>query len=197
MAQGEGKEETTKTRILQAALALMARKDIEAISTREILERAGVSNSSAISYHYGSKDELIREALRFYFGRMHGLFSGHENSGGDPRETLINLCQDVTGFIMEHPGLEKNLLVRIIAQETIDPDFSEVMKKNIASLKRIIARATGSKNSTALTHKAISFMSGLVYPFLLSHYGKDSIGMDYGDGNTVTGYFRSLVKMIL
>ncbi|MBN1532405.1 MAG: TetR/AcrR family transcriptional regulator [Spirochaetes bacterium] len=190
-------EETTRARILRAVLEMMAQRDIDQISTREILERAGVSNSSAISYHFGSKDSLVRQALRLYFGRMRQLFGDHENAGGDPRETLMSLCVAVTGYIAENPGLEKNLLLRIIARDTIDPDFSEVMRGNLESLKKIIARATGSKNDTVLIHKAIAFMSGLVYPFLLSHYGKESIGMDYGDGNTAAGYFKSLVKGIL
>lgn len=50
-----------KTRIYEAALDLMGRNGIAATSTREILGVAGIKNPSAISYHFGSKAELVQE----------------------------------------------------------------------------------------------------------------------------------------
>jgi AcrR family transcriptional regulator len=51
-----------KTRLYEAALDHMGRNGIAATSTREILAVAGIKNPSAISYHFGSKAELV-EAL--------------------------------------------------------------------------------------------------------------------------------------
>jgi len=50
-----------RTRIYEAALALMGRHGIAATSTRDILTSAGIKNPSAISYHFGSKAGLVRE----------------------------------------------------------------------------------------------------------------------------------------
>jgi AcrR family transcriptional regulator len=48
-----------KSRLVEAALDLMGRRGIAQTSTREILAAAGIRNPSAISYHFGSKAELV------------------------------------------------------------------------------------------------------------------------------------------
>jgi AcrR family transcriptional regulator len=50
-----------KSRLYEAALDLMGRRGISETSTREILAEAGIKNPSAISYHFGSKAELVQE----------------------------------------------------------------------------------------------------------------------------------------
>lgn len=50
-----------KQRLYEAALDLMGRQGIAGTSTREILAAAGIRNPSAISYHFGSKAELVDE----------------------------------------------------------------------------------------------------------------------------------------
>ncbi len=50
-----------KSRLYEAALDLMGRQGIAATSTREILTAAEIKNPSAISYHFGSKAELVDE----------------------------------------------------------------------------------------------------------------------------------------
>jgi AcrR family transcriptional regulator len=50
-----------KSRLYEAALDLMGRRGIAETSTREILAAAGIKNPSAISYHFGSKAELVEE----------------------------------------------------------------------------------------------------------------------------------------
>jgi len=53
--RGEG----TRRAIMDAASDLMAEQGPDAVSLRAILERAGVSNESAIHYHFGSREGLI------------------------------------------------------------------------------------------------------------------------------------------
>ncbi|MEE2059600.1 TetR/AcrR family transcriptional regulator [Rhodococcus artemisiae] len=52
--------------LLDSAEELFAQHGIDAISNRRIAEHAGNSNHSAVNYHFGSRDELIRAMmLRF------------------------------------------------------------------------------------------------------------------------------------
>jgi len=53
----------TKDRIIAAAQALFAEKGFPATSMREITARAEV-NLAAINYHFGSKENLLREVVR-------------------------------------------------------------------------------------------------------------------------------------
>src|SRR5664279_798211 len=53
-----------KTRLYETALGLMGRQGISATSTREIIAAAGIRNPSTISYHFGSKAELVEALTR-------------------------------------------------------------------------------------------------------------------------------------
>jgi AcrR family transcriptional regulator len=48
-----------RTRLREAALELFGRQGIQATSTRDVLDAAGMKNPSAITYHFGSKAGLI------------------------------------------------------------------------------------------------------------------------------------------
>lgn len=56
-------EETTCTRLLDAAEELFAERGYDAVGIREIADRAGV-NLSGIKYHFGSKRGLYLETIR-------------------------------------------------------------------------------------------------------------------------------------
>jgi len=60
---------STADHILDAAQALISHESIEAISVRRISDVAGVS-ASAISYHFGSREELLVEAVRVVYRRF-------------------------------------------------------------------------------------------------------------------------------
>ena len=65
--------ETTKStisdapaRLLQAARKLFAEKGVAATSIRELAQEAGV-NVAAVNYHFGDKEQLYLETLRFCY----------------------------------------------------------------------------------------------------------------------------------
>lgn len=53
----------TKQRLLDTAERLFARGSIAGVTSREITEAAGQRNTSAISYHFGSREGLLVELL--------------------------------------------------------------------------------------------------------------------------------------
>lgn len=59
----------TKERILDAAEELFSERGFAATSTRDITSRAGV-NLAAVNYHFGAKEELVREVFRRRFGAL-------------------------------------------------------------------------------------------------------------------------------
>jgi AcrR family transcriptional regulator len=57
-----------RTRIREVALDRFGRKGVRETSTREILAAAGLRNPSAISYHFGSKAELVDDLVSELIG---------------------------------------------------------------------------------------------------------------------------------
>ncbi|WP_239470708.1 TetR/AcrR family transcriptional regulator [Archangium violaceum] len=54
----------TRELLLVTAERLFAEHGVEAVSNRQVSEAAGQSNNSAVSYHFGSKEELILAIAR-------------------------------------------------------------------------------------------------------------------------------------
>ncbi|MEQ6896134.1 helix-turn-helix domain-containing protein [Microbacterium sp. KR10-403] len=52
-----------RAQLMDAAEELFALHGIDAVSNRQIAERAGNANHSAIAYHFGSRDDLIRALM--------------------------------------------------------------------------------------------------------------------------------------
>jgi AcrR family transcriptional regulator len=54
----------TRERILDAAERLFAEHGVFAVSNRQVSEAAGQGNNTAVSYHFGSKADLVRAIAR-------------------------------------------------------------------------------------------------------------------------------------
>ena len=55
--------DATRAALIEAAERLIAEKGLAAVSTREILQAANQRNQSALQYHFGSKDGLMRATI--------------------------------------------------------------------------------------------------------------------------------------
>ncbi|WP_262690419.1 TetR/AcrR family transcriptional regulator [Kordiimonas aestuarii] len=55
--------DATRASLIEAAERLIAQKGIAHVSTREILQEAGQRNQSALQYHFGSKNGLVRATI--------------------------------------------------------------------------------------------------------------------------------------
>lgn len=63
--------EATRTLLMNTAERLFARSGPEGVSLREIQVAAGQSNSSVITYHFGSRDGLVRAILADRYARIY------------------------------------------------------------------------------------------------------------------------------
>ena len=57
--------------LMDAAEELFAQHGIDAVSNRRITEHAGTANHSAIKYHFGGRDELLRALIDRALAGMH------------------------------------------------------------------------------------------------------------------------------
>lgn len=62
-ATGRSDADVTRTRLLDEAERRFARRGVAAVTSREITEAAGQRNTSAISYHFGSREGLLLTLL--------------------------------------------------------------------------------------------------------------------------------------
>ena len=100
----------TRTRLLRTSLAIFAHRDFQAVSVREIVDRAG-ANIAAISYHFGGKQGLYLATAEFLADSLH-------------RDIAPTLAQTRDGARAADPetaaGLLEQMIHRLVHNLTMD-----------------------------------------------------------------------------
>lgn len=106
--------DATRDRILAAAVDLFSERSFDGATTRDIAERAGVTQP-LLNYHYRSKDELWRAAVDSLFDRLRRAMGARMNGlrGVDELTSAKLLVREFVTFSARHPQLH-----RIITQES-------------------------------------------------------------------------------
>src|ERR687891_1391854 len=85
-------DSATSTRLVRAAEDLFAARGIDAVSLREINRTAGAKNASALQYHFGDRDGLLRAVLAKHHhaveARRHAMLDAYEAEGRDDLRAL-------------------------------------------------------------------------------------------------------------
>jgi AcrR family transcriptional regulator len=93
--------EETKNQIKAAAQMLFARHGVDAVTVQQIVDAAGQRNNAALHYHFGSKEELIRQIVvdgaAVLDARRQEMLSEMEKCGGPTmvREVMLVLIMPV------------------------------------------------------------------------------------------------------
>lgn len=120
--QGVGVSATsssTRQRIVLAALDVFARRGYAAGTIREIVERAR-ANQAAVNYHFGGKESLYRDVLKYSFRRATGGDAWADIPiDGPPAIRLRRVVE-----LLLHPEAaedERRAHARLIAWEMLSP----------------------------------------------------------------------------
>jgi TetR/AcrR family transcriptional regulator, regulator of cefoperazone and chloramphenicol sensitivity len=113
-------QEDARARLIDVAIKLFAEKGYEGTSVRDLATAAGV-NVAAVSYHFGSKDELYHEALRACLapcGEMRERMQKHLDAALKNRsrkaaeEALRGCIQDFLEVLVSPAARHSHLVMR-------------------------------------------------------------------------------------
>lgn len=120
--------------LLDSAEELFAQHGIDAVSNRRIAEHAGNSNHSAVNYHFGGRDELIRAMLLRFADDTHARRQELVAMlGPEPglRELLSCLVVPFTDQLASMPA--PSWRARFLRQMRSGPSMTEVVAATITS----------------------------------------------------------------
>jgi AcrR family transcriptional regulator len=105
--------DSTRDRILAAAVDLFSEKSFDGASTREIAQRAGVTQP-LLAYHHKSKDDLWRAAVDSLFDELRAAMAARSAGlrGVDDLTAIKLRVREFITFSARHPQLH-----RILTQE--------------------------------------------------------------------------------
>lgn len=122
--------------ILQAADELLAERGHDAVSMRDVAQRAGV-NKALIFYYFGSRAQLFDRVLERYYHNHDAALAAAVLSGGRARDRVHTALDAYLDFI------EDNALFSRLAQQELarqDPQLEQV-RASLAKLEVAIADA--------------------------------------------------------
>lgn len=98
---------SARNAILRATLAIIANHGIDAVTHRCVAEQAGVSPGST-THHFSSRDDLLREAFRFYLQEADRFLMAIDeeirDSVSDPAERARRFATEIIRREFVHPG---------------------------------------------------------------------------------------------
>ena len=111
--------------MIRAAERLFAEQGIEAVSMREVATAAGQANTSAVKYHFGSREGLVDAIFEYRMAyvdeRRQAFLAAHPNSIDSPRLLLEALIHPLADFIGHDDG--ESWYARFLHQVVFEPGF--------------------------------------------------------------------------
>lgn len=122
----ETSRHNTKSALIGAAERLFAEKGLGIVSVKEITRAAGARNPSAVHYHFGNVETLIKEvfARRYHGIEQERLKRFAQIAAADDVDRVLALLEAALGpFIETCQEEEGRLFVRFCVQLFTDPRF--------------------------------------------------------------------------
>jgi AcrR family transcriptional regulator len=112
---------SARERILTAAYELFSRRGIRAVSTDEVIERAGVARAT-LYRHFATKDDLVLAVLqRREEVWTHGLIEDQSRQRGDtPEEQLLAIFDVMNDWFHARDGYEGCSFINVLLE--LGPD---------------------------------------------------------------------------
>jgi TetR/AcrR family transcriptional regulator, regulator of biofilm formation and stress response len=157
-ARGEERRE----RILRATLAVIARSGIGAVTHRSVAEEAGVPLGS-LTYWFGTKDDLLREALRRFVAeeaqRLKGI-ADQLGAGADPAD-IADRYADV---LERNAGPEQVAQFELYLEAARNPALRDIAQESFRAYEEIAVvalRAAGVADPERVATLFVSLADGI------------------------------------
>jgi AcrR family transcriptional regulator len=168
----------TRKRILETAALVFAERGFPATTVRMICGRAQV-NLAAVNYHFGSKESLYREAIRYARGRAYQRFPiNYGLSGGAGPEEQLHAF--IRSFLLRTSSDERNLgFGTLVMREMVDPTsaldmmLDEGIRALLEQLAEIVRKLMGDVRDRELL---LACTRSIVSQCLLFLFSRSVIG---------------------
>jgi AcrR family transcriptional regulator len=135
------KSDRTRTRILDAALALFNDRGTAAVSTNHIAAEAGLSPGN-LYYHFAGKQEIIRALHARYAAAHEGIWEPVPGGSAGLAQLRAGLARGME-LAWQYRFLERELLALLRADPTLKASYRRVYQRRLAEWVAFGERLTG------------------------------------------------------
>jgi len=151
-------------------------------------------NHAAINYYFNSKEALIEKALEHYYEGLEDVFLTLGDHKISSKERLMKFAEDYIRYDNRFPGVKHHIMSYLIVGKEADSKVSGLMPGNLQAIKLVFGEILEGLEDKIISFKAMAFISGLVYPLLMTQYGDIVMGSEYGDNALTREYIKELIN---
>jgi AcrR family transcriptional regulator len=160
----------TRRRILEAAAQCFADRGFEATTVREVCRKAR-ANGAAVHYHFGSKDGLYLEAIRWATTLCHAANTTQVVDAGKdpsltPRQRFVTVVRlFAKGMLHEQPEWHLRLMWREMTRPTIAMDaiVKEFIRPRFAAMCEAVRGLRPAADERTVSLLAMSVVGQILY----------------------------------
>lgn len=188
---------STKDRIISATLDIIAAEGFQNVTIRKIAAMAGV-NVAAVNYHFGSKDMVINEALKYITIQMKSAFNYLQDGTEAPEIKLEKFIIAYIDTLYKYPDLIKNMIDRLIHNNQVQIEFEEYLKsEGMELVKKNLRFLRPDEDDSLLNMRTIELFSAISYPVLLGNTFNDILKINLNKAEMRTNYTHLLIDTML
>jgi AcrR family transcriptional regulator len=184
----------TRQQILQVTLQLLETQGAGQVTIRKIAAQAGV-NVAAVNYHFGSKEQVIYQALQILRSRFAEAFDHLRDTATPPRQRLIAFMTVYCDAVFAYPNLVKAFVNQNLNVEFQREYASFVQADGLALITHTLGEILPAGNEETLRMKAFQMMSSLILILLVGQDTAPIIGLDFRDPDVRARYIQMIVPI--
>lgn len=172
---------STKQKILQAAMDIIAAEGLEKTTVRKIAARAGV-NIAAVNYHFGGKHAVINQSFAAVTNQLREAFRFLRADDGQDVANLARFIDEYADIMLKYPDLLKNAMDLMIRHRVVEVDYLAFLQtEGIEVIQEVVGRLRPDLDLVQVQLKALQLISSLSYPFLLGDFIQEILGFNLHD----------------
>jgi AcrR family transcriptional regulator len=178
---GPVQDPQTRERLLRAAIAVFDRKGYAAASTREIVERAGVTKP-VLYYHFGSKEGLLGALLQEGERQLRDTIARALARRASARDRIVALADDLYRQIQDNQASMRLVHSLFFAPAEAVPsfDFTVFDRLVVGGVQQIVEEGAAAGECAAQPREVAIAIVGVVAAFASRHLhpGLDPVPTD-------------------
>jgi len=189
---------STKEKIIRVTMEIIAAEGFQNVTIRKIANRAGV-NLAAVNYHYGSKDAVIKEALKTVTVQLISAFLCLKHEELDPQTRLERFIKEYTEVLFKYPDIIKIIIDQNIHNYStrVEAVYQEYLKEEGAELIRsTFEQIKPGETKVVSNMRALQLLSCLAFPILMGDKVTEMIAVDLSDTESRKIYTELLLNNI-
>lgn len=160
-------EKDTKQTILDATVDLIRAEGFRCATLRNIAAKAD-TNLALINYHYGSKENLLGEAVRELVSTFDDAFNVLEDKSLPPQARLKQFFMRYIQNLSRYPGLAMQMLDQrhqILGSMDEYARYSKLMR--IERMHEAVQEITGEQDRNKLMTMLLQLYGAVVFPVIM------------------------------